>query len=131
SALPAISYLALDEEDRDDLYFLAGQQDQDYSRRYTRYVEGQGLTDYWTGSTVLINPQSLSDMLIDYPDAWVIVDRERLSEEWAYQGDIANTLMEETTPVFMAEGGVVVLKPLRHEHATQSQSWQWFFNSTP
>ncbi len=131
SALPAISYLALDEEDRDDLYFLAGQQDQDYSRRYTRYVEGQGLTDYWTGSPVLITPQSLSDMLIDYPDAWVIVDRERLSEEWAYQGDIANTLMEETTPVFMAEGGVVVLKPLRHEHATQSQSWQWFFNSTP
>lgn len=122
-ALPAIGYLALDEEDRDDLYFLAGEQDQSRARRYTRYTgEGQ-LVDYWVGVPALANSTRLQTFLRQNPDAWIVVDRERLEEDWAYAGTVEAILRESTTPVATTAGGGLVLQPAQISEADNERLW--------
>ncbi len=106
-ALPAVGDLVLDNRDR--LYFLAGPEDRPRAQRLTR-VDGDHLVDYWVGIEAIVSAESLATLLRANPGAWVVVDEERLSAEWAYAGAISDTLVELTDPVYEAAGGAVVLR---------------------
>ena len=110
-ALPAIGYLAMGEENADDLYFLAGEQNQTRARRYTRYTGDGNLIDYWAGVPALTSPARIETFLAQNPDAWIVVDDHRLTEDWAYAGPIAQVLRDNTSPVATTAGGGVVLRP--------------------
>lgn len=107
AALPAVAGLLLD--DQDDLYFLAGSENRSRAERLTRMTSA-GLVDYWMGARAIVNADTLERLLRDNPGAWVVVDRDRLAAEWAYEGDIAETLGEWTEPVYEAAGGALVLR---------------------
>jgi hypothetical protein len=122
-ALPAIGYLALAPEDRDDLYFLAGEQDQSRARRYTRYTGDEKLIDYWVGVPAIVSPTQLITFLNQHPDAWIVLDRDRLSEDWAYGGVIEHALRESTIPVATTPGGGLILRPSRLPDIDNSRMW--------
>lgn len=107
AALPAVAGILLD--DRDELYFLAGSENRSRAERLTRLTSA-GLVDYWMGARAIVNAETLERLLRDNPGAWVVVDRDRLAAEWAYEGDIAETLGEWTEPVYEAAGGALVLR---------------------
>ncbi len=123
SALPAISYLALDEEDRDDLYFLAGEQNQSRARRYTRYTGDGQLIDYWVGAPAMVNPDNIRQFLRDNPDAWIVVDEDRLTEDWAYQGVVQEILLSETVPVATTSGGGLIMRPSGYATEINREAW--------
>lgn len=106
-ALPAVADLVL--ENRDRLYFLAGPEDRPRAERLTR-ADGDRLIDYWVGIEAIVSAESLAALLRANPSAWVVVDEDRLSADWAYAGAIADTLAELTGPVYEAAGGGVVLR---------------------
>lgn len=124
SALPAIAYLAVDESDRDDIYFLAGEQDQSRARRYTRYADDGQLIDYWVGARAMVNPEGIRQFLRDNPDAWIVVDEDRLTEDWAYGGVLEDILLDETVPVATTSGGGLILRPSAHETAANHETWK-------
>ena len=124
SALPAIAYLAVDPSDRDDIYFLAGEQDQSRARRYTRYSGDGQLIDYWVGAPAMVQPDGIRQFLRDNPNAWIIVDEDRLTEDWAYQGVVEEILLDETVPVATTNGGGLVLRPSAHETAVNYETWK-------
>jgi hypothetical protein len=128
SALPAISYLALDGSDRDDLYFLAGEQNQSRARRYTRYTGDGALIDYWVGAPAMVNPESIRQFLRDNPDAWIVVDRDRMSEDWAYAGVVEEILLDETVPVATTNGGGLVLRPSGWDASVNHDTWDLALN---
>jgi hypothetical protein len=128
SALPAISYLALDESDRDDLYFLAGEQNQSRARRYTRYTGDGALIDYWVGAPAMVNPESIRQFLRDNPDSWIVVDRDRMSEDWAYAGVVEEILLDETVPVATTNGGGLVLRPSGWDTSVNHDTWDLALN---
>ncbi|HEV2073446.1 MAG TPA: hypothetical protein VGR29_07360 [Thermomicrobiales bacterium] len=131
SSLPAIAYLAIDEEDRDDLYFLAGEQDQSRARRYTRYTGEGVLIDYWVGADALVSSTRLQVFLRQHPDAWVVVDRERLQAEWAYAGVVEDILRESTVPVAITAGGGLVLRPAQLSEADNARLWSLALDGNP
>lgn len=124
SALPAISWLAVDESDRDDIYFLAGEQDQSRARRYTRYADDGQLIDYWVGAPAMVNPEGIRQFLRDNPNAWIVVDEDRLTEDWAYQGVVEEILLDETVPVATTNGGGLILRPSAHEAEVNHETWK-------
>jgi hypothetical protein len=128
SALPAISYLAVDPSDRDDIYFLAGEQNQSRARRYTRYTGDGQLIDYWVGAPALVNPEGIRQFLRDNPDAWIVVDRDRLGEDWAYAGVVEKILLDETVPVATTNGGGLVLRPSGWDTTVNHDTWQLALN---
>lgn len=130
-ALPAIGYLALDKEDRDDLYFLAGEQDQSRARRYTRYTGEGTLIDYWVGAQAMVSSTRLQVFLHQHPEAWIVVDRHRLQAEWAYGGPVEHILLESTTPVALTAGGGLVLRPAQLPEADNAQLWMLALGGTP
>ncbi len=124
SALPAIAYLAVSPSDRDDIYFLAGEQNQSRARRYTRYTgEGQ-LIDYWVGAPAMVNPEKIRQFLRDNPNAWIVVDEDRLTEDWAYAGTVQQILLDETVPVATTNGGGLVLRPSGHDTEINHETWK-------
>jgi hypothetical protein len=124
SALPAISYLAVAPSDRDDIYFLAGEQNQSRARRYTRYTGDGQLIDYWVGAPALVQPEGIRAFLQDNPDAWIVVDRDRMSEDWAYAGVVEQILLDETVPVATTNGGGLVLRPSDYETSVNHETWK-------
>lgn len=130
-ALPAIGHLALDPDDRDDLYFLAGEQDQSRARRYTRYTGEGVLIDYWVGAPALVNSARLQVFLQRHPDAWIVVDRERLHAEWAYAGVVEDVLRESTVPVATTAGGGLVLRPAQLPEADNDRLWMLALDGNP
>lgn len=131
SALPAISYLAVSEEDRDDLYFLAGEQNQSRARRYTRYTEDSRLIDYWVGAPAMVNPENIRAFLRDNPNAWIVVDDQRLTEDWAYGGVVEHILLAETVPVATTSGGGLILRPSDKTSADNLAMWSMLFRIDP
>jgi hypothetical protein len=124
AALPAIAYLAVDVEDRDDLYFLAGEQNQSRARRYTRYTGEGHLIDYWVGAPAMVDPAKIRQFLRDNPNSWIVVDEHRLTENWAYAGVVEGILLDETVPVATTNGGGLVLRPSAHEAAVNHETWR-------
>jgi hypothetical protein len=131
SSLPAIAYLAVNEEDRDDLYFLAGEQDQSRARRYTRYTGDGVLIDYWVGADALVSSTRLQVFLQQHPDAWIVVDRERLQAEWAYAGVVEDILRESTVPVAITAGGGLVLRPAQLSETDNARLWALALDGNP
>lgn len=128
SALPAIAYLAVNESDRDDLYFLAGEQNQSRARRYTRYTGDGFLIDYWVGAPAMVNPENIRQFLRDNPDSWVVVDRDRMSEDWAYGGVVEQILLDETVPVATTNGGGLILRPSGWDTTVNHDTWELALN---
>lgn len=111
-ALPAVAYLALDQDDRDDMYFLAGPEDRPRAQRYTRRTGGGDLIDYWAGVDSIVTSARLRQILEDHPGAWVVVDRQRLYADWApYAGPMTDVLDAMTELEYEAPGGALVLRP--------------------
>lgn len=111
-ALPAVAYLALDGDDRDDLHFLAGPEDRPRAQRYTRRTERGDLIDYWAGVDSIVTATRLRQILEVHPGAWVVVDRQRLYADWApYAGPMTETLDAMTELEYAAPGGALVLRP--------------------
>lgn len=71
--------------------------------------EGQ-LTDYWVGVDSIVTATDLSRVLAEHPEAWIVVDDERLAADWAYAGSISRLLTDSTEPVYEAPGGALVLR---------------------
>jgi hypothetical protein len=129
-ALPAVGYLAMDEEDHDDLHFLAGEQDQSRARRYTRTTTDGRLIDYWVGAHAMVDPERLRTFLGQHPDAWVVVDRERLTADWAYGGVVEDVLRESTTPIATTSGGGLVLRPANLPARDNDRLWSMVIDDT-
>lgn len=111
-ALPPVGYLALDQADRDDMYFLAGPEDRPRAQRYTRRTEGGDLIDYWTGVDSIVTSTRLRQLLEDHPGAWIVVDRQRLYADLApYAGPMTDVLDAMTELEYEAGGGALVLRP--------------------
>ena len=110
-ALPPVAWLSLGEADRDDLAFLAGPQDQSRAQRYTRWSSDGELIDYWVGANAIVSRGELESLLSEHPEAWVVVDDERMGAEWAYDGPIEDLLRDTTVQVFEEPGGAMVLRP--------------------
>lgn len=106
-ALPAVAGLLLD--DQHQLYFLAGSQNRSRAERLTRTTDA-GLVDYWMGVPAIVSAERLDTLLRENPGAWLVVDRDRLAADWAYRGEIAETIEMRTEPVFEAAGGALVLR---------------------
>lgn len=130
-ALPAIGYLALDDDDYDDLYFLAGEQNQSRARRYTRLAGNGQLIDYWVGAHAMVDPQGLQTFLRDNPDAWIVVDEERLAEEWAYGGSVEAILLDTTSPVATTAGGGLILRPSLESTSANRAIWSMVLEPAP
>ena len=110
-ALPPVAWLSLDSRNHDDLSFLAGSQDQSRAERYTRWDEDGELVDYWVGVNAIVSSDDLRVMLLEHPEAWVVVDDERMGAYWAYEGPIEQVLRDMTVPVYEEPGGAMVLRP--------------------
>jgi hypothetical protein len=110
-ALPPVAWQALPADDHDDLAFLAGPQDHKRARGYTRADEDGFLIDYWVGIPAIDSGEYLASYLRQHPDAWVVVDEERLRADWAYGGEMERILMDATVTVFEAPGGALVMRP--------------------
>lgn len=110
-ALPPVADLALEDSDRDDLYFLAGAQDKPRAQRYTRQHD-EKLIDYWVGVRSIVAVEELQMLLIENPDAWIVVDRGRLAGDWAFGGEFRQVLNSMTYPVLRTSGGGLVLRAL-------------------
>lgn len=110
-ALPPVAYLALDEADRDDLYFLAGSQHRPRAERYTRWTDDGRLIDYWVGADSIVTADELREMLMENPDSLLVIDEHRLTADWAYQGEIEDLITETTSVLYRAPGGALVLSP--------------------
>lgn len=109
-ALPAVAYLALDEAGRSDLQFLAGEEDRPRAQRYTRWGADGRLIDYWVGVDSIVTANELRRLLAEYPNAWIVIDDDRLEADWAYGGEVGEVLTEMTGAVFEAPGGALVLR---------------------
>jgi hypothetical protein len=111
-ALPPVAWLSLDDSDHDDLYFLAGPQNQSRAQGYTRWTKSGDRVDYWVGVSAIVTSDDLKSILQEHPDAWVVVDEERMRANWAYGGAIEQLLLSMTEPVYKGPGGVMVLRPV-------------------
>lgn len=111
-ALPAVGYLSLDQDSRDDLYYLAGPQERPRAQRFTVQSRDGHLVDYWAGTDSLVSAAELSRFLAEHPDSWIIVDRGRMRAEWGPAGiPMTNVINSMTFPAFEAPGGALVLRP--------------------
>ncbi|MDQ3044053.1 MAG: hypothetical protein M3R06_02720, partial [Chloroflexota bacterium] len=110
-SMPPPAYLIVD--DVDDLRYLAGPDDRsvDQSRveRYTRLDSSGQRTDYWIGASAIASTRELCETFIANPDAWLVLeDARHLNYNWAYGGDMADVIINMTSPRYRAPGGAVV-----------------------
>ena len=104
------------------LVFLAGPADRPRAERLTRLSADGGLTDYWIGVPAITSIGDLNRFLAVNPDAWIVVDEERLNADWAYAGPIADALRGETRLVYEGPGRVLVLRPWAADAALPSDT---------
>ena len=117
AALPAVAGLLLDNDD--ELFFLAGTENRSRAERLTRLTP-DGLVDYWMGVSAIVSADTLGQLLREHPGTWVVVDQDRLNADWAYQGEIADTLARWTEPVYEGAGGALVLRVPPERALTES-----------
>jgi hypothetical protein len=108
ASLPPAPYLALGGDE--ELVFLAGSELTERVRRYTRLTADGRTVDYWVGVDAITSTAQLCQVLLNRPDAWLILDEERLREDWAYGGEMEETILRMTELVAIAPGGVLVYR---------------------
>lgn len=105
AALPAPAFL---EFGGDNLMFMAGAEGTNRINRYTR-LDADGRTiDYWAGVDSIVSTPQLCSVLTANPDAWIIVDEDRLTEIWAFSGPMRETVLRMTDLVAELDGGVQI-----------------------
>jgi hypothetical protein len=109
-SLPAVAHLALDDTAQSDIRYLAGSEGQPRAQRYTRVTPDGQLIDYWVGVDAIVTTDALRQHLLAHPDAWIVVDEERLTADWAYAGDIERLLGETTMVEHRTSGGGLDLR---------------------
>jgi hypothetical protein len=106
AALPAPAYLEFG--GGDDLMFMAGAEGTNRINRYTR-LDADGRTiDYWAGVDSIVSTPQLCSVLTANPNAWIIVDEDRLTEIWAFSGPMRETVLRMTDLVAELDGGVQI-----------------------
>jgi hypothetical protein len=106
TALPPPAYLALNSTG--DLIFLSSPLDRKRAQRYTRLTADGAYVDYWTGVDSVVDVRSLCGTLLNEPNLWLLVDRSRLSADWAFEGPMAVVIEGLTYLRYEAEGGAMV-----------------------
>jgi len=106
AALTAPAYLEFGGSD--NLMFMAGAEGTTRILRYTRLNEEGHNIDYWAGVDSIISTPQLCAVLTANPDAWIIVDENRLTEIWAFSGPMRETVLRMTDLVAELDGGVQV-----------------------
>ncbi len=117
-ALPPVAYLAMDESDRDDLYFLAGSHESTRAERYTLATEEGKTIDYWVGIDSIVTVEELRNLLATNPNSLLVIDEYRLEADWAYRGEIEDVIREMTRVVYRGPGGALVLMPYKGAKST-------------
>ena len=93
----------------DDLYFLAGPDDQPRTSRYTKTTADGRVEDYWLGVDVITSTADLCDMLESNDgNAWMVVDSARLKASWAYAGPMADVIIGSSNVVETGANGAQV-----------------------
>jgi hypothetical protein len=106
AALPAPAYLEFG--GGENLMFMAGAEGTNRINRYTR-LDADGRTiDYWAGVDSIVSTPQLCTVLTANPEAWIIVDEDRLTEIWAFSGPMRETVLRMTDLVAELDGGVQV-----------------------
>ena len=94
------------------LNFISGSP---YSSRTKRYVrvnaQGESL-DYWIGVPSVYLMNDLCRMIIDNPDAWIIIDSTRLLSQNFMGGEWAHMIIGMTYQPYWDESGMLVLRPV-------------------
>lgn len=106
AALPAAPYLEMGSTD--DLMFLAGAEGTKRVERYTRIDKDGRVVDYWVGADSIVSASQLCQVLIANPDAWIIVDTDRLTEIWAFGGPMREYILRMTDLVAELTGEVLI-----------------------
>ena len=110
AALPAFACLELNGGIA-AVQHLAGPQNRHRAERSIRPAPDGRSLDYWAGGELIVSPSRLCGLRIGHPDTWVVIDRERMTPDWAYAGPIADILTGATTPVPETAGGALVRHP--------------------
>lgn len=118
--LPPVAWLSVDQETRDDLYFLAGSEGWTRADRYTRVTEDGDRLDYWVGIDSIVSTGSLKSLVEDERDVWVVADSARLRDDWTDESEIRDMIREELYPVHIVEGGAIVYRTKPPETAAAS-----------
>lgn len=105
-ALPPPAYLALGT--RDDLVFVSSPLESARARRYTRRLDDGRYVDYWLGVDAIVSTEQLCAAFAAEPALWLIVDDERLGEDWAFRGPMGQAMVGMTTEAYHGTGGVSV-----------------------
>ena len=71
----------------------------------------------------MVNPDNIRQFLRDNPDAWIVVDEDRLTEDWAYQGVVQEILLSETVPVATTSGGGLIMRPSGYATEINREAW--------
>jgi hypothetical protein len=108
ASLPPAPYLALGGDD--ELVFLAGSELTKRVERYTRLTADGRTVDYWIGVDAITSTAQLCQILLARPDAWLILDEDRLREDWAYGGEMEEAILRMTELVAVAPGGVLIYR---------------------
>jgi hypothetical protein len=108
ASLPPAPYLALGGDD--ELVFLAGSELTRRVERYTRLTADGRTVDYWIGVDAITSTAQLCQLLLSRPDAWLILDEDRLREDWAYGGEMEEVILRMTELVAVAPGGVLIYR---------------------
>jgi hypothetical protein len=87
-SLPPIAYLTLAGDD--DLVFLAGRAEEIRTRRYSWRTAGGRVVDYWLGIDAIASTADLCAALAAHPDAWLVVDDDRVGAPWAFSEPMAH-----------------------------------------
>jgi hypothetical protein len=101
-------YLALD--GADDLIFLPGPWYSLRALRYTRVTNEGKRIDYWAGAPAYVTTAELCGTLINEPDTWMIIDKQRLNAAWAYGGEMAAVIRGLTYEAYRGPGDSYVMR---------------------
>jgi hypothetical protein len=71
----------------------------------------------------MVQPDGIRDFLRQNPDAWIVVDHDRMTEDWAYAGVVEDILLNETVPVATTSGGGLILRPSGQDSEVNRATW--------
>ncbi|GIW04697.1 MAG: hypothetical protein KatS3mg059_1317 [Thermomicrobiales bacterium] len=105
-SLPAVARLELD--DGATIVFLAGSEESVRTQRYTWRTSDGRMVDFWLGGEAIVSTREFCAALSKHPDAWLVVDEQRIGATWAYGGSMRRLILGLTYRTFRAPGGAVV-----------------------
>lgn len=105
-SLPAVAALELGPDA--PLIFLAGSEEGVRAQRYTWQTPDGRTVDFWLGRDAIVSTQEFCALLAAHPDAWLVVDEQRIGAGWAYGGSMRRLILGLTYGTYRAPGGAVV-----------------------